>query len=481
MTFNSWTFLYFLGVVLPVYYCLSRRAQNVFLLVASYVFYGWWDWRFLSLLWASTAVDFVVGQRLGKTTTAAPRTRRAWLLVSLAANLGILGFFKYMNFFAESAVVALREIGLAIEPITLNIVLPVGISFYTFQTLAYTIDVYRGRIRPTTDLVDFALYVAFFPQLVAGPIERAEHLLPAFANPRRVTGSHLTGGVGLILTGLLRKVAIADYLSGTVTEAFSSPQNAPPLKLLIGLYSFALVIYGDFAGYSDIARGTSRLLGVELMVNFQRPYAASSITEFWRRWHISLSTWLRDYLYIPLGGNRHGTVRTYVNLMLTMLLGGLWHGANWRFIIWGGLHGISLAVHKLWLQVGSRQSPTVRTKSPAGVFLRLSSVLATFHLVCLTWIFFRADTLADSWAYVGGLLRFSEYEFSNLQMIAAHRLIMAFGITLLIDGCKAVLESKGWAFADIVPVWQGVAFGTALLVLFLLGDRSYAPFIYFQF
>ncbi|NLX14084.1 MAG: MBOAT family protein [Phycisphaerales bacterium] len=326
MVFTSFTFVFFLAVVLPLYYALSHRWQNRFLLVASYVFYGAWDWRFLSLLAISTVVDYLVADRLHRTASMAGK--RILLGISLCGNLGLLAFFKYFNFFLDSFNQLSASLGLGQCSWAIHIILPVGISFYTFQTMGYVIDVYRGRQEPARNFLDFALYVSYFPQLVAGPIERAGNLLPAIYRPRKVTPSQIGTGLQLILMGYLKKIAIADAVAPYVNDIFADPAHQSSVRLLLGLYLFAIQIYGDFSGYSDIARGVSRLLGIELMINFKQPYLSANITEFWRRWHISLSTWLRDYLYIPLGGNRKGTSNTYRNLMLTMLLGGLWHGAD---------------------------------------------------------------------------------------------------------------------------------------------------------
>jgi D-alanyl-lipoteichoic acid acyltransferase DltB (MBOAT superfamily) len=304
MLFNSFEFLVFFPLVLALYYVLGRRGQNLLLLLASYLFYGWWDWRFCSLLALSTLIDFFCGLAMDRW----PDRKRVWLAVSVVAGLGILGFFKYFNFFVDTAALALSTLGVEPHLPVLRIVLPVGISFYTFQTMSYTLDVYRGHLAPTRNLLDFGLYVAFFPQLVAGPIERATHLLKQFAAPRVVTRSMIESGCFLILLGYFRKVVIADGVSPMVETIFASSATAPWHQLVTGAVLFSIQIYGDFAGYSDIARGLSRLLGIQLMVNFKQPYLSRNITEFWRRWHISLSTWLRDYLYIPPGGKpgRHG-------------------------------------------------------------------------------------------------------------------------------------------------------------------------------
>ena len=348
MLFNSLVFLGFLSVVLMVYPRLHWRRQNLFLLAASYYFYGTWDWRFTSLLMISTVVDYFVGQRIHMATEI--RRRKLLLTISVMVNLGILGFFKYFNFFVDSLGVLLDGAGFDPHLPVLRIILPVGISFYTFQTMSYTIDIYRKRMEPTRNFIDFALFVSFFPQLVAGPIERARVLLPQIAAPRQVTRPMITSGLNLMLMGYLKKVAIADTLAPLVDQIFSQPAGLDTGTLLTGVYAFAFQVYGDFSGYSDIARGVSRLLGFELLENFNAPYLSRSITEFWRRWHISLSTWLRDYLYIGLGGNRKGEFRTYINLFLTMLLAGLWHGAAWTFVVFGALHGVYLTVEKIWLK-----------------------------------------------------------------------------------------------------------------------------------
>jgi alginate O-acetyltransferase complex protein AlgI len=344
MLFNSFVFVLFLAIVLPVYYALSHRWQNRFLLVASYVFYGYWDWRFLGLLAISTVLDFALALLIAGTDS--PRRKKRRVALSVVVNLGILGFFKYFDFFVDSAAVLLESAGLQANLPMLRVVLPVGISFYTFQSMAYTIDVYRGIQPPTRNLLDFALYVAYFPQLVAGPIERASRLLPQIQSPRRVGQAQWERGAQLILWGYVKKVAIADGLAPYADAVFRDPSSFSGLSLWLGVYCFAVQIYCDFSGYTDIARGVSQLLGIELMENFRQPYLSRNITEFWRRWHISLSTWLRDYLYVPLGGNRRGPAMQYRNLMITMLLGGLWHGAAWTFVVWGGLHGLFLATHK---------------------------------------------------------------------------------------------------------------------------------------
>ncbi|MEZ4665047.1 MAG: MBOAT family O-acyltransferase, partial [Caldilineaceae bacterium] len=318
MLFNTPEYFLFLGVVLLLYYATTQRVQNYMLLAASYLFYSFWDWRYLSLILLSTLVDFSVAQAIGRTEQ--PGRRKLWLGLSLGVNLGILGFFKYCNFFIHNAAAALAWLGMEPHLPVLNILLPVGISFYTFQTMSYTIEVYRGKMAPVRNLVDFALYICYFPQLVAGPIERPQNLVPALQTKRTVNNEQFMSGCLLILIGLFRKIVIADGLSAQIDPIFSSPALFSSPELIMGVFLFALQIYCDFAGYSDIARGSSRLLGIELMENFNQPYFAANVSEFWQRWHISLSSWLRDYVYIPLGGNRHGAFNTYRNLLITMLL-----------------------------------------------------------------------------------------------------------------------------------------------------------------
>lgn len=475
MLFNSFTYFLFLPIVLALYYMSGRRMQNLLLLVASYVFYGWWDWRFCGLLLLSTLIAYATGLMM---TGASARRRKAMLWISVGGNLGILAFFKYFNFFVQSAGTLLASLGLNPDLPTLGIVLPVGISFYTFQTLSYTVDVYRGEMPPTASLLDFALYVSFFPQLVAGPIERATNLLHQFAEPRRITREQVATGAFLILTGLFRKVVIADGVAPLVDEIFSDPASASPATLALGAALFALQIYGDFAGYSDIARGTARLMGFELMVNFRQPYLSQNVTEFWGRWHISLSSWLRDYLYIPLGGNRKGLPRTYVNLFATMLLGGLWHGAQWTFVIWGALHGAYLAVHKYLLALAHRKPD----RAPRWTWLSLPKILATFALVCLAWIFFRADSLASAAAYVSGLVDFASAARAPLASALPYAAKFAFyaALALALD-IPNFCRDEQTAPLRLPTVPRAIVMAAMILLLILLRPLNDTPFIYFQF
>jgi alginate O-acetyltransferase complex protein AlgI len=471
--FNSWIFAVYLPLVLLCYYSLARRAQNIFLVVASYVFYGWWDYRFCALLAVSTIVDFLCGRGIDRTSDA--RRRKTLLIVSCITNLGILGFFKYFNFFVDSVAEVLTTLGFQVHAPTLNIILPVGISFYTFQTLSYTIDVYRGQLKSSKHLSDFALYVSFFPQLVAGPIERATRLLPQIERKRTVTWEHLSSGGMLILIGLFRKVAIADGLAVFVGGAFAEADTSSSMRLLVGLYMFSLQIYGDFAGYSDMARGVSRLLGFDLIENFQHPYFSTSITEFWRRWHVSLSSWLRDYLYIPLGGNRGGPLSTYRNLFATMLLGGLWHGANWTFVIWGGLHGVFLAIHKLIL--GDRRPQVENRKRTIAQWpVEFLKMFMTFHLVALTWIFFRAQDFGTAWTYLRGIIFWS----GGLQVEGMGRLVVSGLLLYFVD---IVQYRSSDHTAPLKWRWyvRGGFYALLVISVFALRGDGAVPFIYFQF
>ena len=468
MTFNSIEFFAFLLVVLAVYWRLPTRGQNRFLLAASYLFYGWWDWRFLGLLLLSTMVDFAVGRFLGRHDGEAGRKKA--LTASLVTNLVILGFFKYFGFFADSLTQTLDTVGLDVLAPSVNVVLPVGISFYTFQSMSYTFDVYRRELDPVDNVFDFALYVSYFPQLVAGPIERATRLMPQLLTPRsRPSSDRVFSGVALIVIGLTKKVVIADVAAGLVTEQFGAADSAGGLELLIAVYAFALQIYGDFSGYSDIARGVSRLLGIELIVNFEQPYLSTSITDFWRRWHISLSNWLRDYLYIPLGGNRKGARRTTINLMLTMLLGGLWHGAAWTFVVWGALHGTYLVVERR-LNIATDRAPT----SLGG----LAQLVVTFHLVCLSWIFFRADGFGQAADVLTGIVTMRGGPIP-LEAIG-NILIPTAGLTLLLDLAQRRFRDEV-GVARFHPALQGAFYSVAVVLVLLNSGTAPVPFVYFQF
>ncbi len=467
MLFNSVQFVLFFVAVLVLHWVAKPHWRNPILLVASYVFYGMWDWRFLGLLLVSTVVDYSVARLLEGDRPA--RTRRALLATSMVVNLGILGFFKYANFFADGFVDLAGSVGLAPGQFTLEVILPVGISFYTFQTMSYSIDVYRRRMEPCRSLIDFATYVAYFPQLVAGPIERAHNLLPRLQRTDRSIGrAEIESGLGLILLGLAKKVVLADGVASVADKAFSDPSSLSFVAVAAGVLAFSIQIYGDFSGYTDIARGVSRLLGVELLVNFRQPYLARNITEFWRQWHISLSNWLRDYLYIPLGGNRRGSALTIVNLMVTMLLGGLWHGASWNFVVWGGLHGLYLVMHRL-MRAGrvAASQPTWRDIPAIGL---------TFGVVSVTWIFFRAadfGTAADVFralAFQSGFTDRGDLLLVTLTLIA----MVGVDVTTRFDLVSPALLRQR-------PALAAAMVSTALLSLLLFSGGVPRPFVYFQF
>jgi len=476
MLFNSLIFLLFLPCVWLIHSSVGKRFQNLVLLLASYLFYGSWDWRFLSLLWLSTVVDYVCGIAMAKH----PAKKGRFLLVSLITNLGILGTFKYCDFFIYSAERALGILGFEANLPVLGLILPVGISFYTFQTMAYSIDVYRGRQSPSSNFLSFALYVAYFPQLVAGPIERSTHLLPQIERKRRVTREDISAAFELCILGYFKKVFIADSVAPLVNSSFSEWGSQSAFSLIVAVALFALQIYGDFAGYSDIARGVSRLFGIRLCINFRQPYLSANITDFWRRWHISLSTWLRDYLYIPLGGNRKGKLRTYGNLMITMLLGGLWHGASWNFVVWGGLHGLYLSVHKLMMK--NKDISTNHPPHQTGIWCSagwLFRVLATFALVCLTWVFFRSSSLTQSVGIISRIFTLAHGAFPLKSIIY---LFFYGGIAVLLDAlCWFRGEETPFGGFDRVPFLKGFIYGTMVFLIFCLGDTNAQSFIYFQF
>jgi alginate O-acetyltransferase complex protein AlgI len=464
MFFNSLAFALFLPTVVGLYWVFPRRWRVPLLLIASYVFYGWWDVRFLALIMLSTVVDWFVAKRLGVMPDGT--RRRRWLLISLVGNLGMLAVFKYWNFFTDSAAELLISLGLEPNLPMLRIILPVGISFYTFQTLSYVIDVYRRDLEPEHSLVQFALFVSFFPQLVAGPIERAKHLLPQLRNlPTSMRQIDWAGAALLILRGLFRKVVIADGVAPLVNEVFAKPGIYGSVTVAVGVIAFSLQIYGDFAGYTDIARGTARLFNVDLMENFKAPYLSRGFSEFWRRWHISLSTWLRDYLYVPLGGNRGTRWETYRNLLITMLLGGLWHGAAWGFVVWGALHGAYLVIER-WL-----------SRDRKGAYGSVSlPVWLVFGIVTLTWIPFRAPNLAQAWEVVQALFGSP----TGAQLVAAPLVVGLMGLlTIALD--KADLRGRINPVGGAPSLVRGLAYGGAMVTALLFASVTAVPFIYFQF
>ena len=434
-----------------------------------FTFLGWYDWRFLALMIFTSLLDFGVG--LGLDRLKLPRARKLLLAASIAANLSILGVFKYHGFFVANLADALARLGLHVQTPTLQLILPLGISFYTFQSMSYTIDVYRREMPATRNLVNFLAFVAFFPQLVAGPIERATHLLPQFAQMRIITRPMLEEGVWLILRGLFKKVVLADNFAPLADLVFQNSAWSAP-TVLLGTVAFALQIYCDFSGYSDIARGTARVLGFDIMVNFNLPYAATSPRDFWRRWHISLSTWLRDYLYIPLGGNRRGPARTSVNLFLTMLLGGLWHGAAWNFVLWGAWHGGGLMLQRLF---NSSSDPTV--VKPAALPRKILSWAATMLFVLYGWLLFRARSMEQILDMTRALGSFTAPVW--LGSFALNLAVFAAPLIAL-----EIWQAKsGSRLAPLtLPSWGRIALSGALLVaIVLFWENQQVPFIYFQF
>ena len=473
MLFNTEEFACFFAILFPLYWALRTRlrAQNLLLLSASYYFYACWEPRFLLLLIASTVMDFGCGLAVDRIEE--PRRRKRFVALSMILNLGMLGYFKYFNFFAGSLRALSVRAGMPVDIATLNVVLPIGISFYTFQSMSYVIDVYRRDIRPTRDLVEFAAFVSFFPHLVAGPIMRPTSLLPQVERRRTFDVSQFYEGCYLIFWGLTKKVVVADNLAPHVNDLFGRWQTLDGGSALLAIYAFAFQIYCDFSGYTDAARGIAKCLGFELALNFNLPYFATSPKDFWARWHISLSTWLRDYLYIPLGGNRGGRRAVSRNLMLTMVIGGLWHGAAWTFVLWGMYHGLILILHRMlepWLA-------WIRPADAIGSALwKAARIVATFHLVCLGWLLFRASSLEQAWGMLHAIA--SRPAIPQPAILVP---VLAFVLPLLI------VQAAQYATRDLnvvmrTPWYVRSAIYAALFYAFVLvGEFGGEQFIYFQF
>ena len=475
MLFNSIDFAFFLPLTFIVYWFLldgQLKLQNIFILIASYIFYGWWDWRFLGLIILSTVIDYWVAHFIFQSEKQ--RIKFRLLLLSLATNLGILLFFKYFNFFVDSFVDTFAFLGVQFSIQTLKIVLPVGISFYTFQTLSYTIDVYREKITPRKDFIAFAAFVSFFPQLVAGPIERASHLLPQFLNKRFFNYDFAVSGIRLIIWGLFKKIAIADNAGIIVDGIFSSHETQSSFSLILGGLLFAFQIYCDFSGYSDIAIGTGRLFGFDLRLNFNFPYFAKNIREFWQRWHISLSTWFRDYLYIPLGGSRTSRAKTYRNILIVFLVSGFWHGANWTFIFWGAIHALLFLPYYIY-DKSSSLNPTNHKVLPDFM-----QVLFTFIVVCFAWIFFRASSLVEAFDFIKGIfaLRSGENFASSTNRYTIITSLATINIVLMLLVEYFFFKKKGSTEVRL-PNYGLVIF--CLIVCFTGAFKNHASFIYFQF
>ncbi len=494
MLFNSYTFIAFFVVMLILHNLpFPWKIKRINLLIASYIFYAAWNPPFILLLWLSTVVDFFVGRALY--TQENKHKKRLLLVVSLIGNLGMLCFFKYGGFLLENFTTLVNAVGINFHPAKPNIILPAGISFYTFTTLCYTIDMYKKKSKPVKSMLDFALFVTFFPHLVAGPIVRPPQLVPQFETPRKATQKQLLEGLMLLSLGLFMKVVLADSMLSTSADAvFSSTGNLPALDAWMGVLAFSGQIFFDFAGYSVCAIGAASCLGFVLPQNFLYPYAAIGFSDFWRRWHITLSAWLRDYLYIPLGGNRKGKFRTYINLMITMLLGGLWHGANWTFVVWGGLHGLYLWVEKFFKDLKPKTTePTTKIVIVEPVVTKASLVpitmgkkftgfvyaMFTFFLVNVTWVFFRSSTFTKSWALLKSMFGQTNEGAPLLTTLAIIK------VTVIITGMLAahwfMRNTRVLEVAYKLPWWIVGIIWSIIILLLILSQESSSSFIYFQF
>lgn len=474
MLFNSIEFILFFPLVLLLYWGffnrISIKTRNLFLLTISYLFYGWWDYRFLGLIVLSSLVDFLCGKYIFK--TEARNQRRFFLIVSLFVNLGVLFYFKYVGFFSRELALLFEGLGYTIHPSTLNIILPVGISFYTFQTLSYTIDIYRKRLEPTNDALAFFSFVSFFPQLVAGPIERAKHLLPQFSTLKKFDYNLAANGFRQLLWGFFAKIAVADSVAPIVDTIFAQHETAGAGTLVFGAILFSIQIFGDFAGYSNIAIGTAAILGFDLMKNFSNPYFSRNIQEFWTRWHISLSSWFRDYVYIPMGGNRCSKPRHVINVMTTFIVSGLWHGANWTFLIWGAIHGLFYLITKPFVN---------KTRDENFQLKQWPFMLITFSLVTLAFIFFRAESLTQALLFISRIVTF-EKGHAILELISITKILPAIFFSLILFTVEWHQRNKKHGM-DIALSKPLIRYAAYYLVIFaiLFAFQTNRIFIYFQF
>ncbi len=483
MLFNSFDFAIFLPIVFILYWFVFKKSlklQNALIVIASYVFYGWWDWRFLSLILFSTLVDFLVGRSLGQENRETKR--RVLLWISIIVNLGFLGFFKYFNFFLESFQDAFSLLGMDIGGRALSIVLPVGISFYTFQTLSYTIDVYKRKLEPTKDFIAFAAFVSFFPQLVAGPIERATHLLPQFYKHRQFNYALAVNGCRQILWGFFKKLVIADNCAEFANQIFNNSEAYGGSTLFLGALFFTFQIYGDFSGYSDIAIGTSRLFGFDLMKNFAFPYFSRDIAEFWRRWHISLSTWFRDYVYIPLGGSRGSRWKQIRNVFIIFIVSGFWHGANLTFILWGTLNALYF-LPLLLLNLNRSNLEVVAHQKILPSLKELAQIGITFVLTVLAWVAFRAETISHAGQIYAGIFDYSL--FSIPREVLSSKMLVCIALVLIFVLMEWIGRRREFAIEylfDSYPRW--IRWSSYMMIIFLMGmfmQTEETPFIYFQF
>ncbi|XMO85261.1 MBOAT family O-acyltransferase [Algibacter sp. AS12] len=478
MIFNSIDFAVFLPIVFILYWFIfnkNLKLQNLLIVVASYIFYGWWDWRFLSLILFSTIIDYSIGISLSKQESKTKRKTLLW--ISILVNLGFLSFFKYYNFFLENFITAFSFFGAAIKTNSLNIILPVGISFYTFQTLSYTIDVYKRKIHPTKDFIAFTAFVSFFPQLVAGPIERASNLLPQFLKQRKFEYFKAVDGMRQILWGLFKKIVIADNCAQYANIIFNNSSEYSGSTLVLGAIFFTFQIYGDFSGYSDIAIGSSRLFGFNLKQNFAFPYFSRDIAEFWRRWHISLSTWFRDYLYIPLGGSRGSTYNKIRNVFIIFLVSGFWHGANWTFIVWGALNALYFL--PIFLTNNNRNNLDVVAKGKHLPSIKdLFLILITFSLTVFAWIFFRAENISHAFSYICSIFSNSLFSIPEIKPKAVILLLALFIIIEWFGRSEQYAISK--PPSNIIFRWL-FYIGLILIIYFYGNFSEEIEFIYFQF
>ena len=475
MIFNSIEYLFFLPIVFVLYWFVFKKGlkpQNLLILISSYVFYGWWDWRFLSLIFLSTIVDYVIGLKIHQSESI--KTRKVFLWGSIIFNLSVLGFFKYFNFFIESWVDLLSSVGYQVQSTwTLKIILPVGISFYTFQTMSYSLDIFRKKLNPTKDFISFASFVSFFPQLVAGPIERASNLLPQILNKREFKYQQGVQGLKLIAWGMFKKVVIADSLAPIVDDIFLNYHHLDGGTLALGAICFAFQIYGDFSGYSDIAIGTAKLFGIELKSNFKFPYLSRDIAEFWRRWHISLSTWFRDYLYIPLGGSRKGKWLSLRNIFVIFLVSGFWHGANWTFIIWGGIHAMMYV--PLFI-AGTNRKHTNDVAAQNRWFPKIKEIVQigiTFFFVTIAWVFFRSESVTDSVNFIVRI--FSDFEILGINNSGLYYCLVLFSIDWFLRRDERMEKKFKSNLLENLFYLIIVAFVIAYF------DNNLSEFIYFQF
>jgi alginate O-acetyltransferase complex protein AlgI len=483
MIFNSLEFFIFLTIVFILYWFVFKKhlkAQNILLLAASYVFYGWWDWRFLSLIMLSTIVDYFVAIQINQNDEQSKR--KAWLWVSVVFNIGLLGFFKYYNFFVDSWIDMFSMFGYNMQSTwTLKVILPVGISFYTFQTMSYSFDVYYKKLKPTTDFLSFAAFVSFFPQLVAGPIERASNLLSQILNKRTFSYEQSVSGIKLILWGLFKKIVIADALAPIVDDIFTNYSTYPASTLILGVTMFSFQVYGDFSGYSDIAIGTAKLFGIELMSNFKFPQFSRNVAEYWQRWHVSLSTWFRHYVYIPLGGSRVSKLKSVRNICIIFLVSGFWHGANWTFIFWGGFHALAFIPVFLMGRNAIYKDSVVGQDTFFPTLTEVGQVLLTFSIVTFSRIFFRSNSITDAFSFINRIftdLSYATYNHPNgYRMIDYYVLIILFVIYEY-----TIRKDERSPFKFKSKAVRFIAYTIVILAMLLFYDDNInRSFIYFQF